>query len=208
MNRIGINVPSCSELLAFCVVARAGRGTRSLSATPHHYACSALAGASGAGRPGACLSRSLQVLPCRDRRVFLPSGTLCGAKRLAGRSGPFRRGVALVQPLAPSSRFGGATGLAQSLAGTATAELEIAGQSAAARRRGRSDPTLPSARPALRQPDLGGEHRESVGAGVHPPRAPPAAKGPAVRNCRNISEPVPLSSSRFLPRGVNSTSRR
>ena len=102
--------------------------------------------------------------------------------------------VALVQPLAPSSRFGGATGLAQSLAGTATADLEIAGQSAAARRRGRSDPTLPSARPALRQPGLGGEHRESVGAGVHPPRAPPAAKGPAVRNGRNISEPVPLSS--------------
>ena len=106
----------CSQSLALRAVARARQGTGGLHATAHNYARSALAGAPGTGGPGPCVPWSLQILPRRDRQVLLSGDTVCGTKRVAGRPGIFGRAVALVQPLAPYSRFGRATGFAQSLA--------------------------------------------------------------------------------------------
>ena len=86
--------------------------------------------------------------------------------------------------------------------------MEIAGQSAAARVRDRGHPTLHPARATIRQPVVGGENREPIGAGINPSRAPPAPKDPVGGNRRNISHPACFPLSEPVPLSFPGTSSR
>ncbi len=139
------------------------------------YPREAVEGASPRDWVRASLPGALQVVPCGDGRVFLPSRALCGAERLACQSRSVCRVVAMVEPSSWAARRPGISD-AFRVAASPASRLVADRQSAADRGRVGGVTAMRPAQFPLRQPRVGSPDGEGPGTRIDAPRTRKAEK--------------------------------